>query len=196
VPVNPPSHSRSQSREDPPSPLARRMSSVTRPINPDLEPVPPCVTVNTALATGRETSNPHALLVWNMNQRPLTAHHRWLFGIIPWLSSDSLHSPATYPSVTSLFIISRAFMWDIRITADNAAIGVTCNDVINGIYASLKAKSFSMASSSWQAAKEHVMDTLWFGGILSDSKFLRENPTNPPKQRVTLELQCISEQPS
>ena len=48
-------------------------------------------------------------------------HHSWSIG---------RQEPATFPRVTELRLISRAFPWIVHIRATNRAIGVTCGDLI------------------------------------------------------------------
>ncbi|KAI0085971.1 hypothetical protein BDY19DRAFT_895639 [Irpex rosettiformis] len=71
-------------------------------------------------------------LKWNMLfptaqcQRSTDPGHRsWAAG---------RYAPATWPRVKSLRLISRTFPWEIQIKAEDEALGVTCQDVIEGIH--------------------------------------------------------------
>jgi hypothetical protein len=43
-------------------------------------------------------------------------------------------APATWPRVKSIRLISHHFPWEIQITAEDPSLGVTCQDVIEGIH--------------------------------------------------------------
>lgn len=48
--------------------------------------------------------------------------------------ADHLRSPATFPRLRKLFIVSRSFPWVIIAHAEDPNIGITCGDVLDEIY--------------------------------------------------------------
>ncbi|KII90004.1 hypothetical protein PLICRDRAFT_685749 [Plicaturopsis crispa FD-325 SS-3] len=48
--------------------------------------------------------------------------------------ADRLRSPATFPRLRNLFIVSRSFPWVIHAHADDPNIGITCRDVLDEIH--------------------------------------------------------------
>jgi hypothetical protein len=88
--------------------------SATPQINPLLIPI------------GDEEDRPH--LRWNMLFTTAHCHRSTDPSHRSW--SNGRQEPATFPRVTELRLISRAFPWIIHIRATNQAIGVTCGDLI------------------------------------------------------------------
>ncbi|KII89368.1 hypothetical protein PLICRDRAFT_175558 [Plicaturopsis crispa FD-325 SS-3] len=51
--------------------------------------------------------------------------------------SEHLHSPATFPRLRKIFIVSRSFPWIIHINPEDFNVGITCGDVLDEIYSYL-----------------------------------------------------------
>ena len=88
--------------------------SATPHINPLLIPI------------GDEEDRPH--LRWNMLFSTAHCHRSTDPSHRSW--SNGRQEPATFPRVTELRIISRAFPWVVHIRATNRTTGVTCGDLI------------------------------------------------------------------
>jgi len=88
--------------------------AATPQINPLLVPI------------GDEEDRPH--LRWNMLFSTAHCHRSTDPSHRSW--SNGRQEPVTFPRVTELRIISRAFPWIVHIRATNRTIGVTCGDLI------------------------------------------------------------------
>lgn len=55
--------------------------------------------------------------------------------------SEGRFSPATWPRVTSLRIVSKTFHWIIDVAATDALLGVTCGDVVDTVHSFMYARS-------------------------------------------------------
>lgn len=88
--------------------------------------------LNPLLAPPPDRPEDRPYLKWNMLfptaqcQRSSDPGHR------SW--AEGRHSPATWPRVKTMRILSRHTPWEIQITASDPEMGVTCGDVIEGIH--------------------------------------------------------------
>ncbi|KAF8265326.1 hypothetical protein EI94DRAFT_1736142 [Lactarius quietus] len=78
------------------------------------------------LPIGDDEERPH--LRWNMLFSTAHCHRSTDPTHRSW--SNGRQEPATFPRITNLRLISNVFPWLLDIKATNAAIGVTCGDVI------------------------------------------------------------------
>ncbi|OCH93514.1 hypothetical protein OBBRIDRAFT_885494 [Obba rivulosa] len=132
-------------------------------------------------------------------------------------------APATWPRITHLRLISRAFPWVIEVTASTASLGVTCSDVVEGIYASLQQRVTQAQLDSAPAELKGVMGEAFrynrspepdvpggqllytmlrcdwlgfdtmFGGIVEGEVLARERYRGFTS--CTFELRCVARQP-
>ncbi|KAG6909594.1 hypothetical protein DXG01_016633 [Tephrocybe rancida] len=89
----------------------------TTEVNPLLEPLP------------EEGDRPH--LRWNMLFRSNDCTRSTDESHISW--SKGRDEPATFPRILTMNIISESFPWSIEVKAGNAAVGVTCGEVIEAL---------------------------------------------------------------
>jgi hypothetical protein len=95
-------------------PMLVKAVAATPQINPLLIPI------------GDEDDRPH--LRWNMLFSTAHCHRSTDPTHRSW--SNGRQEPATFPRVTEIRLISRAFPWTVHIRATNRSIGVTCGDLI------------------------------------------------------------------
>lgn len=106
--------------------------------------------INPLLAPQSDSPSDHPFLKWNMlfptaqcQKSSDPGHRSWAAG---------RYDPATWPRVKSLRLISQRFPWEIQIKAQDPAVGVTCQDVIEGVhefmYGRISSQQLDNASSS------------------------------------------------
>ena len=135
--------------------------------------VPP--QINPLLAPiGDEEDRPH--LRWNMlfstahcHRSTDPPHRSWSIG---------RQEPATFPHVTELGLISRAFPRIIRISATNRAIGITCGDLIEQLSEQLQRRMRKEDYEAMPAPKRRAIRDIYHhnrsqsagvpGGLLGD----------------------------
>ncbi|KAI0344994.1 hypothetical protein BDW22DRAFT_983922 [Trametopsis cervina] len=118
------------------------------------------VELNPLLTPPPEDGSDRPYLKWNMLfptaqcQRSSDPGHRsWAAG---------RYAPATWPRVSSLRIISRHFPWEIQVKAEDTTVGVTCQDVIEGIHEFMYGRvSSQQLDSATQHHKRIVGQSYW-----------------------------------
>jgi hypothetical protein len=178
---------------------------VTAPIDPESCPTPLKVAVDPDLAMPNRSNRSY--LKWNMTAPPHTAFFcsqagskgplKFLQG---WPEAHCRARPATLPSVTTLFIVSRTFPWTIPIVARDAARGVTCDDVIEGVFSFLQQPpenatdapepQLRVEAGTQSQARIHALDAWMFGGIVANSRLGRGSRA----KRIILQLWCNKEE--
>ncbi|KAI0810874.1 hypothetical protein BC629DRAFT_1436858 [Irpex lacteus] len=116
--------------------------------------------LNPLLTPPPEDNSDRPFLKWNMLfptaqcQRSTDPGHRsWAAG---------RYAPATWPRVKSLRLISRAFPWEIQIKAEDPNLGVTCQDVIEGIHEFMYGRvSSQQLDNASQQHKRIVGQSYW-----------------------------------
>ncbi|OCH93513.1 hypothetical protein OBBRIDRAFT_817770 [Obba rivulosa] len=137
--------------------------------------------------------------------------------------SAGRQAPATWPRVMQLRIVSLAFPWVIEVMASNASLGVTCSDVIEGIYAFLQRRVTQAQLDSVPAELQGVMGKAYrynrsakpdvpggqlpgtmlrcdwlgmdtiFGGIVENEALVKKRYGGA--MPCTFELRCVERQP-
>ncbi len=132
-------------------------------------------------------------------------------------------APATFPRVTALRLLSQSFPWSIDVPATDAAMGVTCGDVIEAIHASmytrlsqpqydnasrqqkrlLSESFYHNRSTAHGVPGGRLQQTLlrcdWlgqdtmFGGVVVDERLVRKVCNDLPP--CTFELKCVRRYP-
>lgn len=180
--------------------------------------------LNPLLTPPPEDSDNRPYLKWNMlfptaqcQRSSDPAHRSWAVG--RW-------QPATWPRVKSLRLVSRAFPWEIQVKAANEELGVTCEDVIEGIHAFMYGRVSSQQLDSATAHHKRIVgQSYWhnrstardvpggrlhntllrcdwlglnttFGGIVPVEHGTRNDLTCGAALPCTFELLCLKRYPS
>ena len=196
----------------------RLTQSYRRADGPVLQPrlakiVGACIKLNPLLAPPSDT---HDYLRWNMLFRASNCH-RTTEPQQSWVTGRD--APATFPRLTHIRIISRAFPWMIHAHTDNPQLGVTCREVLDAIstsmYGDVAKKEYeylpserkrqvwlsyrSNRSAEHNAPGGHLGEGLkrldWlgttsrFGGLIANDTFVREHCGDVLP--CTFELKCL-----
>ena len=116
--------------------------------------------LNPLLAPPPDRPEDRPYLKWNMLfptaqcQRSSDPGHR------SW--AEGRHSPATWPRVKTMRILCRNIPWEIQITANDAELGVTCGDVVEGIHEYMYGRvSNQQLENATPAQKRLVGQSYW-----------------------------------
>lgn len=172
--------------------------------------------INPLLAAPPEDPSKCGFLEWNMLFPSSYVHRSNDREEMSWM--DGRHSPATFPRVKTLRIISRQFTWFIDVKGRDPETGVTCGDVIDTLakffYQQAPQAEFEACSKPEQnriSAAYHnnrsrsrdvpggtlgqglrrcdfLGDRTMFGGIMADRDYVRQRLQLGRSQR---EFPCI-----
>ncbi|KII89381.1 hypothetical protein PLICRDRAFT_110081 [Plicaturopsis crispa FD-325 SS-3] len=97
-----------------------------------------CLELNPLLSPPSPDETPQHRVNWEMLFPSSYARCSHTVSEETW--SEHLYSPATFPRLRTIFIISRSFPWIIDVNPEDVNIGVTCGDVLDEIYSYLHVK--------------------------------------------------------
>lgn len=116
--------------------------------------------LNPLLGPPPDNPDSRPYLKWNMLfptaqcQRSSDPGHR------SW--AEGRDSPATWPRVKSLRILSRAFPWEMHVVASDPELGVTCGDVIESVHTFMYGRvSSQQLDNAAPAHKRLVGQSYW-----------------------------------